>query len=426
MSSKSNLWIAGACVPIVAGLQARAQDRLSYGHEAYIEKDGRMQVNTDSAQAFVTLSPWATVTLGGVYDSISGATPIGAPPPNKITLFDPVTHERVPSNEIAGFTRSRLDAVSGASPGSAGGSGGAGISETAVPTAQSRDYRTAFNVAAGLNFGNQHLVPQIAYSRESDYISYSGALNYSLDLNDKNTTVNAGWSHADDQVLANNSTFITNDQIKNTDDFILGVTQLLSPKTILSVSGTISYAHGYLSDPYRAVVFDDTPLDSNALLFLYGEKRPTTRNGQSLFVQVTQAVDRFNGSVEGSYRYYHDSYGIQAHTVDLAWFQKIGRYVVVSPSFRYYFQEGASFYATQFPGDPVADPSHVPAFYSADYRLSHFASYTAGIDLTYQVHDGIDLRLGYKRYLMRGLDRTTDQSVYPKADIITGGFDIVF
>jgi len=206
----------------------------------------------------------------------------------------------------------------------------------------------------------------------------------------------------------------------------LGVTQLLSPKTILSVNGTISYAHGYLSDPYRAVVFDETPLDSNALLFLYGEKRPTTRNGQSLFVQVTQAVDRFNGSVEGSYRYYHDSYGIQAHTVDLAWFQKIGRYVVISPSFRYYFQEGASFYATQFPGDPVADPSHVPAFYSADYRLSHFASYTGGIDLTYQVHDGINLRLGYKRYLMRGLDRTTDQSVYPKADIITGGFDIVF
>ncbi len=266
----------------------------------------------------------------------------------------------------------------------------------------------------------------MSYSKESDYISYSGALNYAIDLNDKNTTVNAGWSHSSDEVLANNATFLQSDASKNTDDFVFGVTQLLSPKTIFTIDGNIGYAHGYLSDPYRAVVFDETPLQPGGLLTIYGEKRPSNRNSQSVFLQVTQAVDRFNASVEGSYRYYHDSFEIQAHTVDLAWFQKIGRYVVVSPSFRYYFQEGASFYATQFPGDPVVAPSRVPAFYSSDYRLSHFDAYTFGLDLTYHVHEGVDLRLGYKRYLMRGLDRTTDQSVYPTADIFTGGFDVSF
>ena len=62
-----------------------------------------------------------------------------------------------------------------------------------------------------------------------------------------------------------------------------------------------------------------------------------------------------NASIEASYRFYHDSYGIIANTVGVQWFQKIGQAAVVSPSFRYYRQGAANFYGIQFPGDPNFD-----------------------------------------------------------------------
>ncbi len=390
MSSKSNLWLASACVPIVAALQARGEDRVSYGHETYVEDDGRMRVDTESALFRKTLSPWFDLSGGAIYDSISGATPIGAPPLNNIKLFTAGIGLPVPNKSIKGFTRN-VDAMSGASPASGAKSG----SRNDVPTAESRDYRTSLNLAGDFTFGPNRISPSLNYSHEKDYVLYAGALNYAIDLNEKNTTVNAGWSHSSDVVRANEFTFLQSNADKNSDDFVMGVTQLLSPKTILNISGTIGYAHGYLNDPYRAVVFQETALTEDGLLKLYGEKRPGTRNTQAIRIDITQAVDRLNGSVEASYRYYHDSFDNQAHTVEIAWFQKLGRFVIVSPSFRYYFQEGANFYATQFAGDPVAAPAKVPEYYSSDYRISHFDSYTIGIDATWKVHQNIDLRAGY-------------------------------
>ena len=111
-----------------------------------------------------------------------------------------------------------------------------------------------------------------------------------------------------------------------------------------------------------------------------------------------------NASVEASYRFYHDSYGIIANTVGVEWFQKIGQSAVVSPSFRYYRQGAAHFYGIQFPGDPNFDPAHVPTYYSSDYRLSFLETFTLGIEATIHLGEQCDLRLGYQRYWMRGLD----------------------
>src|SRR5205823_1393605 len=183
-----------------------------------------------------------------------------------------------------------------------------------------------------------------------------------------------------DQVLSNPFTFLTHNATKNTDDFVVGITQVLSKGTLLSANGTFSHADGYLSDPYRAVVFQETSLDPNARVILEGEKRPSARDSEAVFLSLTQAIPPLNASVEGTYRFYHDSYGIIANTMGVEWFQKFGRYVVVSPSFRYYRQGAAHFYDIQFPGDPTNDPARVPRFYSSDYRLSFLESFTLGLD----------------------------------------------
>jgi hypothetical protein len=411
--------MVGMSLPIVAAAQTRGDDQVGYGHETYVEDHGRMTVNTDTLRLHMTLSPQVDITARGVYDAISGATPTGAPAIDQLTLRRPITHTPVPNSAITGFTR-LIDGVSGASPGSGP------VSRNSVPLAESRDIRRGGDISLGLTFGPHRLTPQISYSQENDYVSWAGGFNYSLELNDKNTVINAGWSHAYDRILPTQFAYLNGRQIKNTDELIVGVTQLLGPQTVVSLDGTIGHAEGYLNDPYRSVVFDETPLDPNAQVVLSGEKRPSTRDSQSLFLSATQAVPRLNASVEGSYRYYHDSYGIIANTVGIQWFQKIGQVAIVSPSFRYYRQGAAHFYGIQFPGDPDFDPSHVPRYYSSDYRLSFLETFTLGIDGTIHLGERCDFRLGYQRYWMRGLDHQTLQSTYPGANIFTIGLSYSF
>jgi hypothetical protein len=412
--------MVGASLPLLAAARAWAQNEVGFAHQSYVEDNNRMTVNTEALRVKYTVAPWLDVTVRGVYDAISGATPTGAPAIDQLTLRQPITHAPVPNSTITGFTRA-IDGVSGASQVS-----GAPISHSEIPLAESRDIRYGGDIAVGYTFGPNRLTPQISHSQENDYISWAGGLTYSLELNEKNTIVSAGWSHAYDQVLPANGSYITSQQIKNTDEFILGVTQLLSPQTVVSLNGTIGYAHGYLNDPYRSVVFDDRPLDANGEVVLQGEKRPGTRNSQALLLTATQAVKPLNASVEGSYRFYHDSYGIIANTVDVHWFQKIGRYAVVSPSLRYYRQSAAHFYDIQFPGDPNFDPSHVPTYYSSDYRLSSMETFTLGIEGTVHLGEQFDLRLGYQRYWMHGLDHVTMQATYPNANIFTIGLSYSF
>ncbi len=416
MTGKSSRWVVQIGVPLLAAVPCRADDSVGFAHETYVEDHGRMSVQTESARADVTLNPTADLTIRGVYDAISGATPIGPPAIDQLKLKNPLSLFNVPTTTLTGYRRP-FDGVSGASPVTAA------ADRSSVPLAASHDVRRGIDVSSGWNFGPNRFIPEISYSNEHDYISYAFALNYAFEFNDKNTTLNFGWSHAYDQVLNNQFTYLTHDATKNTDDFIGGVTQLLSPGTVFSVSGTISHQDGYLNDPYRSVVFQEATIDPNARVILAGEKRPSTRDSQEVLLSITQAVKPLNASVEGSYRFYHDSYGIIANTMDIAWFQKFGRRVVVSPSFRYYRQGAAHFYGIQFPGDPANDPSKVPAFYSSDYRLSFLETFTLGLDATVTLRDQLEFQLGYQRYWMRGLDNQTLQSTYPGANIFTFGLN---
>jgi hypothetical protein len=392
---------------------------IGFAHETYSEDNDRMTVQTESLRVQTTLSPWFDLTIRGVYDAISGATPIGAPPIDQLRLHDSRTGSPIPPSTITGFTRP-LDGVSGASPVSHA------AAQNALPLANSIDVRYGVDVAPGFTFGPNRLVPEFSYSNENDYSSYAFALNYSLTLNDKNTILSAGWSHAYDQVWPNQFTYITQRAIKNTDQFIVGVTQLLGPHTIFSANGTIAHEQGYLNDPYRSVVFQEAQLDGAGRVILSGEKRPETRDSQALLLSLTQAITPLHASIEGSYRLYHDSFGILAHTFGAAWYQEIGRSLIVSPSFRYYRQDAANFYGIQFPGNPTTDPAHVPAFYSSDYRLSYLNTFTLGIQATWTIFDHWDLTAGYQRYWMRGLDRQTVQATYPNANIFTAGLTFRF
>jgi hypothetical protein len=374
--------------------RALAEDHFDYRYESYKEDGGRIGVDTQSWLFEKKITPWLSLQGEAVYDAISGATPTGAPPATDIKVPFPPP----------------------------------GPYNSTVPLTFMHDKRWAGVMNGMMTFGPHHITPQFSFSSEHDYISYGAALNYSLDLNQKNTSLNLGWSHDFDTILATPFTYILKNKRKNTDDFLIGVNQLLSPKTVLTVNFTYRNSHGYEDDPYRGALFNGYPQGDLNNPILFEEHRPDFRHSYIGYGSLLQYISPLHGSIEGSYRFYDDTFGIRAHTVAVSWHQKIGRMFLVSPVFRYYRQTAADFYAPQFAGDPTNpfDPNPVPTYYSADYRLSKMETFTFGLEVSAKVTDWLTLDLAYKRYEMCGLDGVTSQSAYPKANIITVGARLWF
>jgi hypothetical protein len=375
--------------------RTKGEDRVDYRYEDYAEEGGRIHVTTQGVYFDTALS--AAISLRGnfIYDSISGATPLGPP-------FLPGTN--------------------------------------AVNTVHMSDQRFAGFLEPVFRLGRHTLAAQVSYSQEHDYQSLGIALNDAIDFNDKNTTLLLGLSHSFDNVLPNEGEYyygtegpLTTKLRKDDTAALLGVAQLLGPNTVLTVNATLGYASGYLSDPYKRVLFDNVyynpgPDPANPYPFrAWPERRPEERFRQVAFVSLQHFFDPLQGAVELTYRFSHDSFEIMSHTASIQWNQKLGKHVILSPLFRYYIQTAAWFYATHFPGDPDNQQTYpLPSAYSSDYRLSALESYTGGVNLSVRVHEHVSLDLAYKRYEMFGRDHVTDAAQYPKANVVSGGFTVWF
>lgn len=357
-----------------------AQNHLDYKFEYYAEEKDRIQIQTHTALFEQSLSPSIALRGGVVYDAISGASPRGGPPPQG--------SRQVALKEI-------------------------------------EDTRYGGSLESDLRFGRHTLRPGIALSYEGDYESVAPSLNYLADFNQRNTTLQLGLAHNFDRITG--GIYIPpGSRDKDSADFLLGLTQVLGPRTLFNVTLTLGTAHGYLSDPYKGFRFTEYP-DPNVL---FPEKRPGHRTKQIVSISLNQHVERLNGSAELTYRFYHDSFGLLAHTASLEWFQKIGKRVRVAPFLRVYEQSAADFYRLSFDADPsdTENPNNafVPRYYSSDYRLSKLRTFTYGLGTTVRLRTGLFFDTAYKRYEMRGLDGRTASSNYPNANIWTLGLRLEY
>jgi Protein of unknown function (DUF3570) len=440
---------------LIASRIARAfgeEDQLGYRHEYYREDGDRITVNTDSVLFDVGLNSHVRLVGTFVNDAISGATPTGAPPQSQWPYatfnslyktaynqaYSSVYDQFVANNQIfvdQGYeTYQQMTNQAGivaksAAPGIATNSASAtyqGITNNpnyhnnSVPLTHMHDHRQAFSIGVPFSWGVQELTPLFSYSEESDYISYGGALTYSLALNQKNTTLTLGYSHNSDSVRDEN--FIW--ESKSSDDFLVGVSQLLNPKSYVTFDFTFGNENGYLADPYRSVMVVGNPgfLQANpGDAALFPEKRPRNRTKETAYLSYTRFIEPLNGSLESSYRFFHDSWDIYSHTFTLVWNQKLGKQIVLSPSFRYSLQSSAYFYYVLVP-----DYAGLPPYYSSDYRLTHFESVALGLNLTYRISRFLSLDASYLRYVMHGLDGVTSQSAYPSANVSSLGLRIWF
>src|SRR5205085_1824543 len=90
------------------------------------------------------------------------------------------------------------------------------------------------------------------------------------------------------------------------------------------------------------------------------------------------------------YRFYHDDWGIRAHTLEVAWQRSIGDRWSVRPALRYYTQTAADFYSPT-----VSAPN--PRVHSSDQRLAAFGGLSPSLRLTARIEGGttIEATAGY-------------------------------
>jgi hypothetical protein len=247
------------------------------------------------------------------------------------------------------------------------------------------DERHAIDAEATRYFATGSVKLGASFSSEGDYVSRGLSVTGTRSTEDKNTTWTAGLGLARDAI--NSSTGSYTGQRKQVVDLLVGLTQVLGTHDIAQVNLAWRSGKGFFTDPYK--VFDN---------------RPRTRNSATLLVRWNHHLDATGGTLRSSYRWFGDTYGIQAHTLGFEYVQPLPGGWSLMPLVRLYTQSKARFYVEAnadpdypFPPNPPDDAVH----YSEDQRVSAFGAHTWGLKLARQIGNDWLVDLKFEQYGQR-------------------------
>ncbi len=282
------------------------------------------------------------------------------------------------------------DSVTGASP--AYHSSGFSESKSKVVSGASGELRHSVDLQLTRYFPQGSVTAGTSYSSESDYISRSCSLQGSLSTEDKNTTFTLGGSFNNDTIKLNKpNVVLSKQQLTNENkrvvDGLFGVTRVLSKTDIVQFNLGYSNGNGYYTDPYKDP-----------------DNRPHDRNNVTALGRWNHHFDSIDGTVRLSYRYYSDTFGIRAHTLEAEYVQPLYHGWTLAPLLRLYTQSKADFYFTvaeeKFDGE-IPKPPTTGRYYTEDQRLSAFGALTVGLKVSKQLNPDWLVDLKFEKYEQR-------------------------
>jgi hypothetical protein len=219
-------------------------------------------------------------------------------------------------------------------------------------------------------------------SDESDYTADTAYFSLSQDLFGDLTTVTLGFRRGWNDVFRNvknadgsrtrDDTFA--DQV-DTRAYSLGISQVLTRNLIMGLNYEAITDEGYLNSPYRSVRFV-SPGDPSGFA-LEREIYPRTHTSNAVSTRLKYYLP-YRAAVEGNYRFFSDSWGVVAHTLDLGYTHPAFQRWVFDGRVRYYRQTAADFYRDLFPRQNFSN------FLARDKELSTFNSFTIGVGAAYE------------------------------------------
>lgn len=213
-------------------------------------------------------------------------------------------------------------------------------------------------------------------STEPDYLSIYAGARVQAELAQKNLVLGLGGGFSRDTISAAAPAGPVEPTLRcdamrtaepscslDTYSIFASASQVVRHNAVVAVSVDVSELRGYQSNPYRQAIVGET---------LASERHPTGRTRQAFAVSARYHVVQTRTTLIGAYRYYRDSWKVHAHTPELRVVQEIGHEVDTSLRYRYYAQDGATFYRDRYPAD---DPA-MTQFVSDDVKLSAFTGHT--------------------------------------------------
>jgi len=241
-----------------------------------------------------------------------------------------------------------------------------------VVTTASKFKETRNEFGVGLDYVERETLIHVGGSRskEPDYLSDTVSVDLTQDVFGGMTTVAFGFSRGADKVGEKGTTGWI-DSARHW-QYRLGATQILTPRWTASANLEAVDDDGYLGSPYRlAQVFGS---------FIH-EKVPRTRESKALKLSTTGDITPedapLRSSVRAEYRYFWDTWGVRAHTLELGYNRYLAPGWLAETFVRYYRQEHAVFYSDNAPAETL--------YVTRNRQLGTFHDVGAGATVTYSL-----------------------------------------
>ncbi|WP_434784066.1 DUF3570 domain-containing protein [Marinobacter apostichopi] len=241
---------------------------------------------------------------------------------------------------------------------------------TASPYTEERD-----EYSLGVDYLHEDAILSLGYtnSSENDYEANTVYFSVSQEFFGGMSTVTMGYANGwDDVGRVGNDNFSEEADRRN---YQLGLSQVLTRNSLLGIDLEVVSDEGFLQNPYRQNRFRD-PNDSTSFLY-QPERYPETRTSTSVATRALYYLP-YRASIRGEYRYFTDSWGIDAHTVELAYVHALNNRWTLEGSVRYYTQEAADFYSDLYEFEN--SQTHL----ARDKELSTLSGTTLGTGAVYE------------------------------------------
>ena len=227
------------------------------------------------------------------------------------------------------------------------------------------EVRSEYGLSADYVYRDSQITIGGSTSREPDYTANTGNIDVVQEVFGGLTSISLGFTHGSDDVRKKGAPEFS-DYAKHW-QYRFGVSQILTPRWIMSLNTEAIADDGFLGSPYRvARVFGAA----------VPERNPRTRSARAIKLRVIGDLGSRN-VVHADYRYYRDTWDITAHTAEIGYSRYFGDAWLADTFFRYYTQTHASFYSDNAMSETE--------FVSRNRQLSTFNSLGLGAKLSYDV-----------------------------------------
>jgi hypothetical protein len=231
-----------------------------------------------------------------------------------------------------------------------------------VSTASQKNVAEAFDYTASYKTGHgAEVAARVGGHLEENFRSWRAGSTLAFELDDAVTVVSFG-------VLGSFDYFDGYDftgqragrRRRSTTTLTTGITQILSPTTIVNLNYGVTAQNGTLGNTWNVVPVSDGTL---------GEERlPPARARHAWTARLAQYLP-WRGALRGAYRLYADDWGAVAHTGEAVLAQRLSSAAFIEVSYRRHFQTGVDFF-----GD-----ARLATLRTMDSDLARFTGETWGI-----------------------------------------------